>query len=342
MKRLATFFTAILVTALFLSGCSSNQTATESNDKKETNDQLTIYTTIFPLEDFAKKIGGDYVKVESIYPPNVDAHTFEPSQKTMINIAKADVFIYTGAGLEGFVNKTTEALKNEKVKFVEAADGVTFIKGGHHHEGEESHEEGHEDEHASEDHDEDVHLHESGEEHHDHGDLDPHVWLDPIRAITLAENIKNALIDLKPEQKETFEKNFEVLKGELEQLDKELGNTIQNGKTKEVVVAHAAYGYWHDRYDLEQISIAGLSPENEPSQKELQTIIEEARGKNVKYVIFEQNVKPKIADIVKNELKAEPLTLHNLESVTDQDIKNNEDYVSLMKRNIETLKKALN
>ncbi|MFC3885993.1 metal ABC transporter substrate-binding protein [Bacillus songklensis] len=332
MKRLAVFFTAVLVTALFLSGCSSSQTATESNDKKETNDQLTIYTTIFPLEDFAKKIGGDYVKVESIYPPNVDAHTFEPSQKTMVNIAQADAFIYTGAGLEGFVDKTKEALKNEKVKFVEAADGVTFIKGGHDHE-EESHEE---------DHGEDVHKHESDEEHHDHGDFDPHVWLDPIRAITLAENIKNSLVELKPEQKETFEKNFETLKGELEQLDKELSDTVQKGKTKEIVVAHSAYGYWHDRYGLEQISIAGLSPENEPSQKELQAIIKDAREKNVKYVIFEQNVKPKIADIVKNELNAEPLTLHNLESITDEDIKNNEDYVSLMKRNIETLKKALN
>jgi zinc transport system substrate-binding protein len=337
MKKRALFFTVVLVTALFLSGCSSEEAATKTSEDKETKDQLIIYTTIFPLEDFTKKIGGDYVKVESVYPPNIDAHTFEPTQKTMVNIAKADAFIYTGAGLEGFVDKATKALKDEKVKFVEAADGVTFIEGGHDHdhEGEESHGKSHEDEQADE-------GHEEGEEHHDHGDLDPHVWLDPLRAMTMAENIKDELIELKPKQKATFEKNFETLKKELEQLDKELGDTIQKGKTKEIVVAHSAYGYWHDRYGLEQISIAGLSPENEPSQKELQTIIKEAREKNVKYVMFEQNVKPKIAEIVKNELNAEPLALHNLESVTDQDIKNKEDYISLMKGNIETLKKALN
>ncbi|OKL36757.1 metal ABC transporter solute-binding protein, Zn/Mn family [Domibacillus mangrovi] len=352
MKKLALFFTAVLAIALLLSGCGSTQT-TENTKSQAEKDQLTIYTTIFPLEDFAKKIGGDSVKVESIYPPNIDAHTFEPSQKTMVNIAESDGFIYTGAGLEGFIDKAVEALKNENVKLIEAADGVTFIKGSHEHEGEEGHENEHDDsehpdEHASEENheeehaNEDVHHHTAGEENHHHGDLDPHIWLDPIRAITMAENIKHALVELKPEQKEAFEGNFEELKSELEQLDKEFNDIIQNGKTKEIIVSHAAYGYWNDRYGLKQISIAGLSPTDEPSQKELQTIIKEAHAKNVKYVIFEQNVASKITDVVKNEIKAEPLTLHNLESITDQEVKNQEDYVSLMKRNIETLKKALN
>lgn len=346
MKKLALFFTAVLATALFLSGCGSTQT-TENTKNQAEKDQLTIYTTIFPLEDFAKKIGGDSVKVESIYPPNIDAHTFEPSQKTMVNIAESDGFIYTGAGLEGFVDKAVEALKNENVKLIEAADGVTFIKGSDEHEDEHSDsehsdehasEENHEDEHANED----VHNHTANEENHNHGDLDPHIWLDPIRSITMAENIKNALVELKPEQKEAFEGNFEELKSELEQLDKEFNNTIQKGKIKEIIVSHAAYGYWNDRYGLKQISIAGLSPTDEPSQKELQTIIKDAREKNIKYIIFEQNVASKITDVVKNEIKAEPLTLHNLESITEQEAKNQEDYVSLMKRNIETLKKALN
>lgn len=371
MKRLALFFAAVLITALFLSGCGSTQTTENTNNQAE-KEQLTIYTTIFPLEDFAKKIGGDSVKVESIYPPNIDAHTFEPSQKTMVNIAESDGFIYTGAGLEGFVDKAIEALKNENVKLIEAADRVTFIKGSDEHEDEEDHkdehansehsdehanEENHEDEHVDSEHpdehaseenhedehaNEDVHNHTADEENHNHGDLDPHIWLDPIRAITMAENIKHALVELKPEQEEAFERNFEELKSELEQLDKEFNDTIQNGKTKEIIVSHSAYGYWNDRYGLKQISIAGFAPNDGPSQKELQTIIKDAREKNIKYIIFEQNVPSKITDVVKNEIKAEPLTLHNLESITEQEAKNQEDYVSLMKRNIETLKKALN
>ncbi|WP_050183907.1 metal ABC transporter substrate-binding protein [Domibacillus robiginosus] len=348
VKGLSVFFTIILASAMFLSGCGESKTI-EQTENQEEKDQLTIYTTIFPLKDFAEKIGGEYAQVESVYPPNIDAHTFEPSQKTMINIAKSDGFIYTGAGLEGFVDNAVEALKNEEVKLIEAADGVTFIQGSDEHEG-------HEDEHAGENSEEQaeeethedsqdseaVHEHEADEEEQDHGDLDPHIWLDPIRAITIAENIKQALVELKPEQKEAFEENFKELKSELEQLDKEFSETIQNGKTKEIVVSHAAYGYWEERYGLKQISIAGFAPSDEPSQKELQAIIKDAREKKVKYIIFEQNVESKITDVVQNEIGAEPLTLHNLESITEQEVENQEDYISLMKQNIETLKKALN
>ncbi len=285
MKSLSIFFTAILASALFLSGCGGSKT-TEQAENQEEKDQLTIYTTIFPLQDFAKTIGGEHVKAESVYPPNIDAHTFEPSQKTMLNIAESDGFIYTGAGLEGFVDNAVEALENEEVKLIEAADGVAFIQGSDEHEG-------HEDEHAEEsEHEEQaeethedgqdseaVHEHKTGEEKQDHDDLDPHIWLDPVRAITIAENIKEALVELKPEQKEAFEENFQELKSELEQLDKEFSETIQNGKTKEIVVAHAAYGYWEERYGLKQNSIAGFAPSDEPSQKELQAIIKDAREK---------------------------------------------------------------
>lgn len=352
VRGLSVFFTTILASAMFLSGCGESKT-TEQTENQEEKDQLTIYTTIFPLKDFAEKIGGEYAKVESVYPPNIDAHTFEPSQKTMLNIAESDGFIYTGAGLEGFVDNAVEALENEEVKPIEAADGVAFIQGsdeqGHEdeHAGENSEKSEHEEEQAEETHgdgqdSEAVHKHEADEEEQDHGDLDPHIWLDPIRAITIAENIKQALVELKPEQKEAFEENFEELKSELEQLDKEFSETIQDGKTKEIVVSHAAYGYWEERYGLKQISIAGFAPSDEPSQKELQAIIKDAREKKVKYIIFEQNIESKITDVVQNEIGAEPLTLHNLESITEQEVKNQEDYVSLMKQNIETLKKALN
>ncbi|MCM3791451.1 zinc ABC transporter substrate-binding protein [Domibacillus indicus] len=347
VEGLSVFFTTILASAMFLSGCGESKT-TEQTENQEEKDQLTIYTTIFPLKDFAEKIGGEYAKVESVYPPNIDAHTFEPSQKTMINIAESDGFIYTGAGLEGFVNNAVEALENEEVKLIEAADGVTFIQGSDEHAGENSEESEHEAEQAEETHEagqdnsEAVHEHEADEEEQGHGDLDPHIWLDPIRAITIAENIKQALVELKPEQKEVFEENFEELKSELEQLDKEFSEIIQNGKTKEIVVSHAAYGYWGERYGLKQISIAGFAPSDEPSQKELQAIIKDAREKKVKYIIFEQNVESKITDVVQNEIGAEPLTLHNLESITEQEVENQEDYVSLMKQNIDTLKKALN
>lgn len=318
MKKSSLLLTLFLLLATALFGCGNDEKANKDDSAKETKKQLTIYTTIFPLEDFTKKIGGDLVKVKSVYPPGADAHTFEPTSKTMVDIADGDAFIYTGVGIEGFAEKAKQALESEGVKFVKAGEGIELIKGEHDHE------------HGEEDHDE-----------HDHGDTDPHVWLDPVLSIKLAENIKNALVDLNPSEKEQFEKNFETLKADLEKLDKQFTSIAEASPKKEILVSHEAYGYWEKRYDIKQISVLGLSPTQEPSQKQLQNIVETAKKHNIKYVLFENNISSKISDIVKNEIHAEALTLYNLESITEKDAKNGEDYFSIMEKNIKTLEKAL-
>jgi zinc transport system substrate-binding protein len=322
-KKLSLLLAFWFITMMSIVGCSSN---TASNGEKAENskeDQLIIYTTIFPLQYFTKKIGGDHVLVESVFPPNADAHTYEPTTKQMVKMAEADLFIYTGIGLEGFAEKAHETLETENVKVIKAGDGIELIKS----KDEDEHADKHEDEHT--------------DEHTHHDDLDPHVWLDPVLAVQLAENIKNALVELKPEAKKDFEENFEQLKEQLNDLDQQFKDVVQNAERSEIVVSHAAYGYWENRYGILQIYISGLSPTSEPSQKELAEIIEFAKKHNIKYVIFEQNVSNNIANIVQSELGAEALTLHNLESITEEEMKNGEDYFSLMKQNLETLKKAL-
>ncbi|WP_078544386.1 metal ABC transporter solute-binding protein, Zn/Mn family [Litchfieldia alkalitelluris] len=406
MKLKALIFSLILIISLFLSGCSGEQTS-------KTDEKIKIYTTIYPLEYFAERIGGGYVSVESVIPPGSDAHSFEPTPKTMTQIAEAAGFIYSGVGLESFVDSAKETLKNEKVTFIEASAGIELIAnedGEHAHEEEEHHaddehaheeeeqhaddehaheeeehhvddehaheeeehhvddEHAHEeeehhvdDEHAHEEeeqHADDEHAHEEEEQHaddehaheeeestedeHDHGDEDPHVWIDPILSITLAENIKNELIKLAPEFEESFETNYLELKTELETLNQEFKQVVDEAQNKEILVSHAAYGYWENRYGIHQISVSGLSPTQEPSQKQLQTIIETAKEHEIKYVIFEQNITGKVSEVVQKEIGAEALTLHNLESLTEDEIKDNEDYFSIMRKNIETLKKAMN
>ncbi|WP_313802624.1 metal ABC transporter solute-binding protein, Zn/Mn family [Cytobacillus sp.] len=376
MTLKSTFLTLMLTGAVVLSGCSG---AKVDNKKAEENhkEKLSVYTTIFPLENFTSLIGGDKVKVKSVYPPNVDAHSYEPTTKTMIEIADADLFIYTGAGVEGFADNAAITLEKEEVKIIKAADGIDLLKNTHDHEhehadsdeghnhehtdGDEGHDhehtdgdEGHDHEHTDGDegHDHEHvdgdeghnHEHADGEDehHHHHGEFDPHVWLDPIRSIQLAENIKNTLIELSPENKEEFEENFSELKQKLENLDQKFVDTIKQASSKEILVSHAAYGYWEDRYGIEQLPISGLSPTQEPSQKQLQSIIELSKEHKIKYVIFDQNVTSKVAEIIRTELGAETLTLHNLESITEEDITKNEDYFTLMEKNIKTLEKALN
>ena len=311
----------IIITALaaaaILSGCSGSGT-----DKNEagTGDSLSVYTTVYPLEDFAKKIGGKYVETESVYPPGTDEHSFDPSQKDIVKMVSADLFFYTGYNLEGFVTKAKPILEGEGVRLTAVGEAVDLDASLDEHE----HEDSHEEEHG-----------------HSHGDVDPHLWLDPGYANQMAQKIKEELSDMLPEQEQYFEANYQKLAERFERLDEQFETAADSGQTKKIIVSHAGYGYWESRYGLEQISISGLNASSEPSQKDLENIIKTARDNHLKYVMFEQNISSKQADIIRKEIGAQALTLHNLSVLTSNDIKAGEDYFSLMEKNIKTLKKAL-
>lgn len=333
MFRKYTAIIFMIIIATFLAGCQGDTTETSQE-----NDTLSIYTTVYPLQYFTERIGGDLVSVNSIYPNGADEHSFEPSQKDMIDLADSDLFFYIGLGLEGFVSKAEEALKNENVTLVATAEHITFEE----HEEESTEEHAHEEtteEHAEET--EEEHAHEE-EDEHDHGDVDPHVWLDPIYSISLAEEIKEQLLEKLPDHKEQIEENFASLEKELQQLNEEFTEVTSTAKHKEFLVSHAAFGYWTERYGLEQISVSGLASTNEPTQKELETIIAEAEEHDLHYIFFEQNVSSKLTEIVQKEIGAEPLTLHNLSTLTDADVKEERTYFTIMKDNLEALQTALN
>ncbi|ABS21839.1 metal ABC transporter substrate-binding protein [Bacillus cytotoxicus] len=316
MNKRLTLFSFLLVFALIFAGCS-----TKNNSVAKKGDKLSVYTTIFPLADFTKKIGGDYVNVETIYPPGADSHTYEPSQKQTVQIAKADLFVYNGAGLEPFAEKMEKTLKQENVQTVNASQGIDL--------------------HASS---EDEH-HEQESDHKEHGhhhDQDPHVWLDPILAMKQAEKIKDALVKLQPEHKKEFEKNFAALQTKFTDLDDHFKSVVTNAKTKEILVSHAAYGYWEHRYGLKQIPIAGISSSEEPSQKELAAITKTAKEHGLKYILFETFSTPKVAEVIQKETGTKILRLNHLATISEDDVKKNKDYFTLMEENVNVLKEATN
>lgn len=329
MKRLASLLILFMTLSLLLAGCGgSNGKVTKTSDST-----LTVYTTVYPLQYFAERVGGEFVQAETIYPPGADEHTFEPSQKDIIKLAEADLLVYIGLGLEGFAERSEQILKNEDVVLLAAGEQIDFEKG---ESAQDHRDEGHE-EHA---HDEHV----EGDDydgHHDHGDIDPHMWLDPIYSKQLAETIKDELIKQMPDNKEAFEENFESLIEELDGLDQSFKNLVDNVNNKQFIVSHAAYGYWENRYGLEQISVSGISSSSEPSQKQLANIIKIAENHNLKYIFFEQNINSKLTEIIQDAINGEALTLHNLSVLTDEDLKDGRDYFSIMEDNLQALKKGL-
>lgn len=325
----------ILLLTLVLGACGKKENADGNNSD---DGKLDVYTTVYPLQYFAERIGGDTVSVKSIYPAGTDEHTFDPTQKEMMQLADADLFFYVGLGLEGFVENAEKTLKNQHVKLLSTGDHIDASKlmEGHHHDADEA-EHGHHHNAGGNDH---GHDHESGD--HSEGHIDPHVWISPVLSLDLAASVRDGLIEQAPENKELYEKNFAVLKSDLEALDAKFAAMADHASSKTFFVSHAAFGYLARQYGLEQISIAGLNTQNEPSQKELAHIVEEAKQKHVKTILFEQNVSSKLTKVVQNEIGADSAILHNLSVLTKEDLADNEDYFSLMERNINVLAEALN
>ncbi|KAB8139345.1 adhesin [Gracilibacillus oryzae] len=320
---------------------TGNQDTTAGTDAQKTNSEvIDIYTTLYPLQFFTKEIGGEYVNATSILPPGTDAHTFEPTSKLMVEIAEGDLFVYNGAEMESYASSIEDALQDEDVKIIEAAEGINLVEHTHSHEHGEEHSHG-EHAHDEEEHSHEEHAHEEEGHDHDHGGKDPHIWLDPIKAIDLAENIKKALVELKPEQADYFEENFHNLEERLIALDESFHETIEQAPNKEILVTHAAYGYWEQSYGMEQIAISGISSSDEPSQKKIEEILNQVEESGIKYLLFEQNVEPKVAKVIQEEAQVEPLQLHNLATLTEENIENDETYFTLMEKNLEVLEKAL-
>lgn len=310
-------FRAIMLTLLFsiaLIGCSHSD-----NNKNEKNKKPEIYTSLYPFQYVTEQIGGDTVIVHSIIPPGADAHTYEPTSKEIISIARGDVLFYLGADMEAFAETVAESLASQNVKLIEIGqDKTLFIK--HEH----SYDHDHNDDHG-----------------YHHSDYDSHIWLDPIRLIQIAKIIRNELTILNPDAEEVYEKNYQLLEADLRLLDESFQDIIDQKENKHILVSHAAYGYWEDQYGIKQISVNGLSSSSEPSQKELTNIIQQTREYDLEYILFEQNTSNRISEIIQDEIGAEAAVIHNLEVLTEEDIENNEDYFSIMQSNLETLDKVL-
>jgi zinc transport system substrate-binding protein len=326
MKK--TWFGAVAAGTLLLGACGNTE---GDNASESTDGQLTVYASTFALKSMAEEIGGDRVNVEMVIPPGADPHTYEPTSKQMTQIAEADLFLKIGHDLEPYVDSMEESLDGQNVAFVKTAENVTLLEASDTVSSHE--EEGHSEE-------EDEHEEDSSEDNHDsHSQYDPHVWLDPTNAVSMAEAVEAAFSEEAPDYKDEFAERLSTFKDEANALDAELKAAVENGSKSELLVTHAAYGYLAERYGFDQLPIAGLTPSEEPSQQALKRIIEEARLHDLNYIAFEDTVTPKVAEVVKQEIGAESVTIYNLESVTKEQM--DKSYFDLMRENVKALEAAL-
>lgn len=340
-KYLFLFITAMM---LVLTACGETDEAEVDEDTSEGNtEQLTVMTTIYPLQFFAGEIGGDYVEATSILPSGSDAHSYEPTSKEMIAVAEADLFIYNEAQAESYAVTIKEALADEEVAFLEASTGldmITYLHDHSHAEADHEDEDAH-DHDAEDDHDHEADDHEDDADHDYGSDFDTHVWLSPQLSMELSENILEELIRLMPEQESYFRANYDTLVEELTALGESFETVLDEVPNKTILVTHAAYNYWARDYGIEQLAVTGLSPSNEPSQQQLIELIDLVEDRAIDTILFEQNISSKVSEVIRDEAGLETKELHNLSTLRTEDIEADEDYFSLMERNLTVLEDVL-
>jgi len=309
-----------------LSACG-NINKGENKDVSSKN-KLKIYTTAFAFQSFTEQIGGKYVDVESIYPPGADMHTFEPTQKEMVNIAKGDLFIYSNKEMDPVAKKIAGSINNKDLKLALTAN-LTHDDLVVNHE--------HEHEHEGHDHD-----HEADGHNHEEGSEDPHVWLDPVLNKKMVKSIKDDLVKKDPQHKTYYENNYKQVVDDLNDINQSLTKITEHPKRDTVVISHDSIGYLANRYGFKQEGVSGMNNE-EPSQRDLMNIVNNIKQTKQPYVLYEQNISSKVTDVIQKESNSTPLSFHNMATLSKEESKeSNITYQSLMKQNIKSLDKALN
>lgn len=318
MKNLLkTSLILLVASAVAVSGCSSaaKPAATKGADAK-----IKVVTTFYPMYEFSKQIAGDRAEVIGLIPAGAEPHDWEPTAQDMKQITEANVFVYNG-GVEGWVDKALKSAGAVKLVVVQASKGIELMEGVE---------------------EEDDHDKKDAKTGAAEKVMDPHVWLDPVLAQKEVANIEAAFEQADPANKDVYKKNAEAFIAKLQDLDKTFQANLSNVKRKEFVTQHAAFGYLAKRYGLTQVPIAGLSPEEEPAPDKMAEIVKFAKEHQVKTIFFETLVDPKVAKTVAQEIGAKTAVLNPLEGLTDEDKKNNLDFIGIMKKNGEALKAVLN
>lgn len=170
---------------------------------------------------------------------------------------------------------------------------------------------------------------------------DPHYWLDPVLAQTMVKNIKTALIEEDPTHKALYEKNAAAYIQELNKLHKDVEKGLKTCAQRQIVVSHAAFGYFAKQYGLTEMYIAGISPEEEPSPKRLAEIADYAKTHHAQYIFFESLVSPKLSETIATEIGAKTMVLNPVEGLSEEEIQEGYTYISIMRKNLSNLREAL-
>ena len=253
---------AVVGVTVLAAGCATNQ-PTSSGDRTQGR-SLQVVATTTQVADFAANVGGDRIQVTSLFKPNVDPHDFEPSPADVEAIARADLVIENGAGLETWLHDTI-ANSGFDGPLVDTSQGVRLRQVG--------------------------------------GATDPHIWQNPRNAQVMVANIERALAAADPADAGVFRANLAAYTKQLQTLDAEVQRQIDSLANKKLVTNHDAFGYYIDRYGLQFVGsiIPSFDTSAELSGRDIRDLVAKIKATKVKAVFSETSLPPRTAETIARE-----------------------------------------
>ncbi|TVL63942.1 ABC transporter substrate-binding protein [Brachyspira hyodysenteriae] len=327
----------IFLTILLFSITSCNDA--NKNNNKTSNGKINVVATIFPIYDFTKNIALDNINLQMIIKPGIEIHSFNTTPADVIDIQNADVFIYIGGESEAWAEKIVSSMDTNGKKIIRLIDYVKaldeeIVEGMEHDE-----DHNHEEEANHNEHENDI------EESHTHeGVYDEHIWTSPKNAQLMVAAICNALSEIDADNADVYKANADKYNQELTALDEEIRNAVGSSKRKNIVFGDRfPFRYLAEEYGLEyRAPFTGCSSQVDASPKTIAYLINYIKDNKIAYLYYIELSNEKIANTLIEQTGASKLKLHSGQNVSKEEFNSGVTYLSIMRDNLESLKKGLN
>jgi zinc transport system substrate-binding protein len=300
--------TALALTSVAVLGVAGLAGCADTSDPAAAG-KVGVVAAFYPLRYVSEQVGGDRVAVRNLVRPGVEPHDLELQPDQMAAIEDADLVLYL-RGFQPAVDAAVDQSAADQALDVAEVEPLRSAPPGAEEEPE-------------------------GEEH---SDLDPHVWLDPIRLATVGAKVADRLTHLDPDHAAEYRARADALRAELTALDREYSAGLAGCARREIVTSHAAFGYLAARYNLEQVPVSGLSPDEDPAPARLADVAKLVKDRGVTVIFFETLVSPAVAQTLARETGTKAERLDPIEGVAAGSA---DTYPSLMRDNLRTLQSAL-
>lgn len=353
MKKFAAFAMFVLATALMFVACSA-----ESNEKTPAQKKVSIVATTYPQYDWLKNVLGshlDAVNLKLLIKNGTDLHSYNPSAQDIAAIASADMVVYIGGESDEWIEKALSATPKtgrvqvnlmealgDRVKEEEIVEGMQAEDEHHHEHGDPSASSGTEDHHehaeAHEDHD---------HEHAEEAENDEHVWLSLKNAEILVRALAGAIAKVDTTHATEYHMNAALYVAKISALDAQYRAAVDSANFKTILFGDRfPFRYLVDDYGIKYFAaFVGCSAESEASFETVAFLAGKMDSLALPAIFTIDGSNGKIArailDASKKSKETPVLTLNSMQSVTDAQMQAGADYLSIMRENLEVLKKAI-